>query len=251
MNVIRHAWRTTEARLAQRGYSLRWFPPSALARTAQLTDYFLFVASHLTLVKRDVFFVQIGANDGVKGDPIFPFVRRHGWSGIALEPLPSVFTILQHNYQPYPRVSCVNAALGTVDGSATFYSVDAPADADRDIPRHQLSSFKRDVILSHKHAIPDIETLVREERVRTTTWASLTAGLTRTIDVVVIDTEGFDAEVVRMIDFTTHRPSIVHFEHVHLGKADVEACTAQLIRLGYKVAINETDVTAYSGLVLD
>ena len=33
------------------------------------------------------FFVNIGANDGVSNDLIYPFLREYAWSGIVVEPL--------------------------------------------------------------------------------------------------------------------------------------------------------------------
>ena len=34
------------------------------------------------------YFLDIGANDGVTNDPIFPFIEERGWRGLAVEPDP-------------------------------------------------------------------------------------------------------------------------------------------------------------------
>src|SRR3954468_10330611 len=52
----------------------------------------------------DVAFLQIGANDGVTGDPIRAFVTRYGWHGVCLEPQPEAFARLQATYRDQPQV---------------------------------------------------------------------------------------------------------------------------------------------------
>jgi hypothetical protein len=41
------------------------------------------------------------------------------------------------------------------------------------------------------------------------------------IDFIQIDTEGFDAEVIKMLDFSYLRPKILKFENVSLSKNDM------------------------------
>jgi hypothetical protein len=47
---------------------------------------------------RKVNFLQIGANDGLRGDPIRRFIIRDDWNGIFVEPLPIVVKMLKDNY---------------------------------------------------------------------------------------------------------------------------------------------------------
>src|SRR3954451_25448513 len=46
----------------------------------------------------DVFFLQVGANDGVTEDHIHPIVRRCGWRGLLLEPMKTSYEHLVENY---------------------------------------------------------------------------------------------------------------------------------------------------------
>jgi len=52
----------------------------------------------------DFFFIQVGAYDGVTGDPICGYIRRYGWRGILLEPQRDVFLLLQKNYRDQPQL---------------------------------------------------------------------------------------------------------------------------------------------------
>ena len=44
------------------------------------------------------------------------------------------------------------------------------------------------------------------------------------IDLIHIDTEGYDYEVIKLIDFSAHRPALLLYEHKHLSPADRAAC---------------------------
>ena len=52
----------------------------------------------------DFFFIQVGANDGRNGDPIFSLVTELGWKGILLEPQKLVFENLLRNYAGYDNL---------------------------------------------------------------------------------------------------------------------------------------------------
>jgi hypothetical protein len=49
----------------------------------------------------------------------------------------------------------------------------------------------------------------------------------------VIDAEGYDAEILRTIDFAVHRPRVLVYEHFHLLPPDREAARNALHASGY------------------
>lgn len=62
------------------------------------------------------------------------------------------------------------------------------------------------------------------------------------IDLLVIDTMGFDFEILKMFPFDTIKPSIIHFEHSLLSPEDQISCFKQLTTLGYgltQVAVDD------------
>ena len=65
--------------------------------------------------------LQIGANDGVSLDPLSSLVRKHGWSGVLVEPNPVNFEKLQQTYANQPQVRLERAAITTHDGTVTLY----------------------------------------------------------------------------------------------------------------------------------
>jgi hypothetical protein len=114
--------------LARFGYRLRWYQPKLLADWHRhLELHFQHVAAQFMLKQKDIFFISIGANDGMTREPVYPFIRDHGWNGIMVEPISFVFQKLQENLGHFSGVSLVNAAIGERDGSQVIYTVDQSA----------------------------------------------------------------------------------------------------------------------------
>jgi FkbM family methyltransferase len=181
----------------------------------------------------DVFFLQIGAHDGKTDDHVHFFVRNHGWKGILVEPVGELFRRLLQNYEGITGLVFENAALAEEDGSRPFYRVRKSTDPDW---CSQLGSFRRDVVLSHKYVIPGIEHHVVEERVRCISLQSLmTRHRVSRLDVVVIDTEGYDLQILRQIDLARYRPQLVIYEQKHLSPTEKREAIQLLKRHGYRV----------------
>jgi FkbM family methyltransferase len=186
----------------------------------------------------DAFVVQIGANDGMAGDPLVDAFSKTRWSGLLVEPVPHLYEMLAAHYRDRPGVRVERAAVSTRDGEAPLYRL-------RSVPGetpewfNQLATLNRDVLLKHRSAIPEIESLLIEERVPTVRLETLLArhAVSR-IDLFVIDTEGHDFEILRALDFARFRPVLLMFEHQHLSANDKAAAYALLETQGY--AFKET-----------
>src|SRR6266545_7291938 len=63
----------------------------------------------LSISRKKIFFIQIGANDGGPSDPLFPFLQLKHWRGIMVEPVPYLFEQLQARYGTDQRFILVNA----------------------------------------------------------------------------------------------------------------------------------------------
>ncbi len=183
-------------------------------------------------------FVEIGSNDGKQHDHLRPFILTKAWTGIMVEPVPYVFERLQANYAGVQRVALENAAIADRDGPLPFYRLLAPAKHERDrLPAWYdgIGSFSRAAVLSHVDHIPDIHRRIVREEVPCLTFESLCLKhRVRRVDLLVVDTEGYDFEVLRNIDLEQHRPRLVVYEHFHLSPADRAACRARLHEVGYE-----------------
>lgn len=205
----------------------RPLPPTAIGRiVAQLADSY-----------PEAFFIQVGSNDATQLDPLRSTVVSTAWRGILIEPVPYVFARLKRQYGEIDRVVLENVAISDRDGSRDFYYLRQAEDGAR-LPAwyDALGSFKRDVILSHARDIPDIESRLACEPLPCLTFESLCRkhGVT-TVDLIHIDVEGYDYEIIKLIDLERYQPKVVIYEHRHLSPADRAACEAHLQRAGFEL----------------
>ncbi len=159
-----------------------------------------------------------------------------------VEPVPYVFERLRRNYGDVPGVELENAAIADRDGHLPFFHLAHVDDPQREGLPHwydAIGSFSREAILRHRREIPDIEERLVTTAVPALTFDSLCAkhGVDA-VDLLLVDTEGYDHEILRSIDFANHRPRLVIYEHFHLAAAERAECRTELERQGYE-AIEE------------
>jgi len=183
------------------------------------------------------FFVEIGANDGEQHDHLRPLILAGEWRGIMVEPVPYVFERLRENYGGVTRVTLENSAIAGEDGELPFFHLGQAAEEDGDVPfwYHGLGSFSRETVLRHGRDIADIERRLVATQVPCLTFDSLLAkhGV-EFVDLLLIDTEGYDSEVLRLIDLERDRPHLLVYEHYHLAAADRWATRQRLQDAGYR-----------------
>jgi hypothetical protein len=78
--------------------------------------------------------------------------------------------------------------------------------------------------------------LLRERVVRTLPLrALLEENGTTKVDLLQIDTEGYDYEVLKTFPFDSSAPALVCFEHCHLSQSDRTAAVSLMISCGYSI----------------
>jgi FkbM family methyltransferase len=226
----------------------RGTPPGLLKyRASELKIDLDFVLSHYRVTHPEVFYLQIGAFDGIAGDPIYPLIERHSLHGILLEPQKDVFARLTANYARFMDFKLINAAIAEHDGERPLFRVKPEAQGPEWL--HQIASFDRKVIEWHAPMVPNLDAMIETEMVRCITFDTLFNELGRsTVDLLQIDAEGYDAEILRLFDVPHRSPPIVRFEHKHLKVADHEESVAMLVKQGYRVAACGSDTLAYRPL---
>jgi FkbM family methyltransferase len=236
--------RTVNTRLAERGYALRWLPPRVLASRRVIEVDFTMLAARLMLRVPRPYFIGIGANDGVTGDPLHPFIRDHGWRGLMVEPIPEAFAALERNYAGFDQVGLVQAAIGPQDGSGTIYSVEAPESAGMGMTLH--SSFDRAVLLKGTRWFPGLEERIVARPVPVMSFATLlgrTGG--QAVDVLKIDTEGYDFEILRTVDLARLDPSLLIVEYANLPRETVVRMADLLLDHGYRLTMTRLDMLGW------
>jgi FkbM family methyltransferase len=185
--------------------------------------------------------VLVGAHDGVSHDDLFSFLRDRKVRGIAIEPVPWYFELLQQNYAVFPGITCIQEAV-----------------------HHQL----REVVLycpdpAYKHLYPEWTTGIasldethHQSKVDAAHMSAITAPAAplmemmgtyyreATIDLLQVDVEGYDDAVIGMFDFERFLPRIVKVEIESLSEAKSNAVKKTLQGKGYYIFVQGPDLIA-------
>jgi FkbM family methyltransferase len=181
----------------------------------------------------DFFFVQVGANDGVRVDPLRASILEHRLRGLLIEPIPGVFEDLRRNYAGLEGLQFENCAIAPTSGTARMYRIRPDAPLPDDV--HALASFNRQNLTTAKQGVPGLDRYVEEIAVRTCTLQELLTkhGITK-VSLLLVDTEGFDAAVVNMALDAGLAPRLIVYEHVHLRVDEQAATLGRLKGMGYR-----------------
>jgi len=211
-----------------------------LKRVSQFLYIYLIVLSTFLKIKLttgNFFFAQVGANDGKSGDPFFHLVNLLKWNGIMFEPVP---------YKNNKNIYLENKALTIEGGELKFYYLKKSNNPNLPQWYDQIGSFNLEVLKKHKSSIPDFENLLTHSEVKTTNFDEIIKKYKlKNIDLIFIDTEGYDYEIIKMIPFEKISPSIILFEHKHLSKKDFNESLKILTNLGYKHFLTRDDFLFY------
>lgn len=217
-------------------------------------DVLELIAQSCTQAGSDFFFIQIGAADGVSEDPINYLIKKHHWSGVLVEPQPLSFKQLVENYRGEEKLIFENALIGSEDGLATLYAVPDQgekfhcwvyqcASQDRNTVLRSLQIFKETV----EPGIPsNYDSLIQEIQVPSMTIRRLISKhQIKSVDLLVLDTMGYDFEIIKLFPFESIKPTIIHFEHNTLSFTDQANCFKYLSELGYSFASVAVDTVAW------
>ena len=206
---------------------------------------------------RNVNFIQIGANDGLRWDPIRRYVVRDKWKGVFVEPIPDTFKMLKENYR-YIKDSefvFVNAAVGASNSDDLFFwtctrefldslSLEEKmyylrlASFDKEHLKKQLNQYENNDELLKSVNIPclSLNSLVEQY------WSG------KGVDLLIIDAEGHEASIIPAIDFNLIKPEAIFFESHNLGEKK-EMVDKFLTGNGYKLKQLGGDTVAFLEVV--
>lgn len=206
--------------LRRAGYDIIRFNQHAkrmhdLNRPLDLLD--IVIHSRLQL-KSDFFFIQIGANNGMRSDPLRSSILKYHLAGLLVEPLPDMFEQLKRNYCSESQLKFENAAIARSDGEVSIFRLSPDLPVEEWV--HGVAAFDKRLIVRMAREMGLLDH-VQEVRVPASTFASLIAkhGVTKA-DLLQIDTEGLDLEIIKMAFEAGFFPEIINFEYIHLSFED-------------------------------
>ncbi|MEO1640127.1 MAG: FkbM family methyltransferase [Pseudomonadota bacterium] len=191
-------------------------------------------------------YVQVGANNGKLADPLFQHTAAGAFSAILIEPSPRYFTSLANRYARNDDVVTINVGIADEEGEMTLYQL-APEyeEAFPGWARGCASMIREELVqaLSKTGPVKDEMVLatpvpvVRLDRI-------LEEHEALEAEMLVIDVEGFEANVFRSVDLSIFRPHVILFEYTHLKDEDATAIHAQLNAAHYRMWVMRSDIVA-------
>ena len=215
--------------------------------------------SGVSRLKGDVFFVQIGAADGRRFDPIYYFVRRYGWRGVLVEPLPDIFAMLRANYAGHEGLAFENVAITENDETRTMSRIPVGKVGSDGVPGWAIGAStltpEKTRFAAENSPAPLHDALSSAVVTEQVNCMSLAALLDRhaveQLDVLQLDTEGYDATILRQLDFSRYRPALINMEWQWLTDIEKREVSALLGDQGYTLYSCEADLLATAGSIED
>jgi len=148
------------------------------------------------LNKENGFYVDIGANDPIRLNNTYKFYKR-GWTGINIEPNKIKYDKI---VKCRPKDITLNMGINNEKGELTFYVTNP--DSHSTFSREEVNAFKGTHI-----KVTDVS------RIKVDTLSSvLNKHAKKEIDLMSIDTEGFDLRVLESNDWDKYRPKLICVE---------------------------------------
>lgn len=190
-------------------------------------------------------FLQIGGYDGKTSDPLYDFlIRSENIRGVIMEPQEDIFPLLQKNYKGKDKILPLNAAIHWESGIKDFYSIRKDIKISKDV--YQLSSFDRNTIAEHAKYVRGLERYITTIPVKCLTLEHvITCYDLIPVDMIQIDTEGFDYEIIKMINALNVWPLMLRFESVHLKEREISEISLLLEKNNYIYFKEDLDIVAY------
>jgi FkbM family methyltransferase len=196
----------------------------------------------------DFFFIQIGANNGQRHDPIHQLIVREKAhvKGIAIEPVQEYFDELQLTYKEFPRIKLIKKAIHNSQTEGIIYKI-GPGFSNVGEHLKGMSSFDKYNFTKEGIDENDIVT----EKVSCISFMDLIAAeKISKLHLLQIDAEGYDIEIINSIDFNIIKPLIINFEHRWHHNLAPETELFKVLRTlidnGYRLVLNGNDALAYT-----
>lgn len=165
-----------------------------------------FVYENFFSHKKDGFFLDIGAHDGVSFSNTYFFEKELGWKGICFEPLPHLFAQLR----ACRNCVCINACVSDTEGTVPFLHLDS---CDEMLSGMCCTYDQRQL----KTVMHDIDTLGGQCNILQLPSVNLNKVLKEHtithIDFLSLDTEGSELEILKSIDFSMITIDVIAVEN--------------------------------------
>jgi FkbM family methyltransferase len=200
--------------------------------------------------------IQIGGNDGILDDPIYPYVCKYKLKLHVVEPIKKYYDELVINYKNCNNVITYNCAITTVTGKTSINYIDCTNSkwawlkgcSSMYNTKNVLSGYMGktlDIPITDdlKHYIKNNTSCFSVECFTWIDFLSLTK--LNKIDIIVTDTEGEDFNIFNQIDFKITHPKLYYSEFYSLSKDEKHQMITKLNELNYICMTDGYNILAY------
>lgn len=195
------------------------------------------------------YFMQIGASDGVQNDPLYGLIKQFDWAGIMLEPQKKSFYSLKLNYyNRESKIKLLNFALSDKNETRKLYKCKYRGKEIEQLSSLVLRDSDRENIYFDENYFEQVncvtfEFLIEKYKIKK-------------IDLLLVDTEGYDFNIIQMFPFEKFQPKIIQFENwphenddknniiKDTGPLGLEKCIKILEKYNYLINYIGTDIVA-------
>lgn len=162
--------------------------------------------------------IQIGANDGLRFDNINKYIKKFKPNSILIEPIKEYFNELKKNYKNYENVFFENIAISVDNKLNYLFKVKS-----EDLYRYNdhikgISSFDINHLIIHGVKTNHIT----KEKIKSNSITNIFKKYKFDINLLLIDTEGYDAEIIiDLLKNSDFRPIII-MEYIHVKLPSVK-----------------------------
>tara|TARA_R110000796_G_C14543808_1_gene433190 strand:+ start:1519 stop:2109 length:591 start_codon:yes stop_codon:yes gene_type:complete len=165
--------------------------------------------NYLDSIKNDksIFFLEIGAYNGKDFDGLYRYTHNNNWTGIFVEPIPEYFQQLKLNFQNIENKFFENSAITEEDGNYDIMRIVG----DEKWTKGSSSLLPNKINKKYKYY---------KELIKGISFNSLVKKYNiKKIDVLQIDTEGYDLIILKQI-IPTFKPKFISIEQYNLSYPD-------------------------------
>jgi len=201
-------------------------------------------------VKKSFTFIQIGANDGVMNDPVYRFnIKNKAFvKGFVLEPLPDIYEKLVKNYKSCKYITPCNIAIHSSKSEMVLNRV-KPTFQNK-VPKFARGIASFDEMHWKKTELIPNSNYMEQVKVNCVKFSDfINSKNISNLDLLLMDTEGYDYEIIMSVDFKNFKPRIIRFEHGVRNKLmsinQFKTVCEHLNAFGYQIITESYDATAY------
>lgn len=154
--------------------------------------------------KKNGYFVEIGASDGINFSNTYLLEKEFGWKGVCVEALPKKFKLLCENR---PNAVCIEKAVFNASGLTLKFDIAHSFDMLSGISDYITERWSERV--KSECTTIDVKTITLTDLLKE-------ANAPAFIDYLSLDTEGSEFEILKAHDFSKYKFGLIDVEHNHI-----------------------------------